>query len=101
MRPGAGLKKVGLQQAGLREFSESVPMDRMTAMVTFVKVIEAGGFAAAGRKLGISPSTVTTQIQTLEERLGTRLLNRSTRRVSLSEIGKTYHERRLTFCLGQ
>jgi DNA-binding transcriptional LysR family regulator len=62
-------------------------------MVTFVKVIEAGGFAAAGRKLGISPSTVTTQIQTLEERLGTRLLNRSTRRVSLTEIGKAYHER--------
>ncbi len=68
-------------------------MDRMTGMVTFVKVVEAGGFAAAGRKLGISASTVTTQIQTLEERLGARLLNRSTRRVSLTEIGKAYHER--------
>jgi DNA-binding transcriptional LysR family regulator len=56
-------------------------------------VVETGGFAAAGRKLGISASTVTTQIQALEDRLGARLLNRSTRRVSLTEIGKAYHER--------
>jgi hypothetical protein len=53
-------------------------MDRLSSMITFVKVVEAGGFAAAGRKLGISPSTVTQQIQALEERLGARLLNRST-----------------------
>ncbi len=58
-------------------------MDRMTSMVTFVKVAEAGGFAAASRKLNMSPSTVTMQIQALEKRLGARLLNRSTRKVSL------------------
>lgn len=37
-------------------------MDRMTSIATFVKITEAGGFAAAARKLGVSPSTVTTQI---------------------------------------
>ena len=68
-------------------------MDRMTSISTFVKIAEAGGFAAAARKLGMSPSTVTTQIQDLEDRLGVRLLNRSTRKVSLTEIGKAYYER--------
>lgn len=68
-------------------------MDRMTSIATFVKIAEAGGFAAAARKLGVSPSTVTTQIQDLEERLGVRLLNRSTRKVGLTEIGRAYYER--------
>lgn len=68
-------------------------MDRMTSIATFVKIAEAGGFAAAARRLGVSPSTVTTQIQDLEDRLGVRLLNRSTRKVSLTEIGKAYYER--------
>jgi DNA-binding transcriptional LysR family regulator len=68
-------------------------MDRMTSISTFVKIAETGGFAAAARKLGVSPSTVTTQIHDLEDRLGVRLLNRSTRKVSLTEIGKAYYER--------
>lgn len=68
-------------------------MDRMSSIATFVKIAEAGGFAAAARKLGVSPSTVTTQIHDLEDRLGVRLLNRSTRKVSLTEIGKAYFER--------
>jgi DNA-binding transcriptional LysR family regulator len=68
-------------------------MDRLTSMATFVKVVEAGGFAAAGRKLDMSPSTVTIQIQGLEERLGARLLNRSTRKVGLTEVGKAYYDR--------
>jgi DNA-binding transcriptional LysR family regulator len=68
-------------------------MDRLTSMATFVKVVEAGGFAAAARKLDMSPSTVTVQIQNLEERLGARLLNRSTRKVGLTEMGKAYYER--------
>lgn len=68
-------------------------MDRMTSIGTFVKIAETGGFAAAARKLGVSPSTVTTQIQDLEDRLGVRLLNRSTRKVSLTDIGKAYYER--------
>jgi DNA-binding transcriptional LysR family regulator len=68
-------------------------VDRMTNIVTFVKIAEIGGFAAAARKLGVSPSTVTTQIQDLEDYLGERLLNRSTRKVSLTEIGRAYYER--------
>jgi DNA-binding transcriptional LysR family regulator len=51
----------------------------MTSMTAFVKVVDVGGFAAAARKLDISPSMVTTHVRALEERLGVRLLNRSTR----------------------
>lgn len=68
-------------------------MDRMTSMATFVKVVESGGFSAAARTLSMSPSMVTAHIQSLEERLGIRLLNRSTRRVSLTEVGHAYYER--------
>src|SRR5919201_2395137 len=68
-------------------------MDRMTSMATFVKVVESGGFSAAARVLSMSPSMVTTHVQSLEELLGVRLLNRSTRRVSLTEVGHAYYER--------
>src|SRR2546423_2085069 len=68
-------------------------MDRMTSMATFVKVVESGGFSAAARTLSMSPSMVTAHVQALEERLGVRLLNRSTRRVSLTEVGHAYYER--------
>src|SRR6516225_7684062 len=68
-------------------------MDRMTSMTTFVKVVDVGGFAAAARKLNISPSMVTMHVRALEERLGVRLLNRSTRRISLTEVGQAYYER--------
>ena len=54
-------------------------MDRMTSMATFVKVVESGGFSAAARTLSMSPSMVTAHVQSLEERLGVRLLNRRTR----------------------
>jgi len=65
----------------------------MTSMATFVKVVESGGFSAAARTLSMSPSMVTAHVQSLEERLGVRLLNRSTRRVSLTEVGHAYYER--------
>ena len=68
-------------------------MDRMTSMTAFVKVVDVGGFAAAARKLDMSPSMVTTHVRALEERLGVRLLNRSTRRISLTEVGQAYYER--------
>jgi DNA-binding transcriptional LysR family regulator len=68
-------------------------MDRMTSMATFVKVVESGGFSAAARTLSMSPSMVTAHVHSLEERLGVRLLNRSTRRVSLTEVGHAYYER--------
>jgi DNA-binding transcriptional LysR family regulator len=68
-------------------------MDRMTSMATFVKVIDVGGFSAAGRALNMSASMVTNHVQSLEERLGVRLLNRSTRKLSPTEVGQVYYER--------
>ncbi len=67
-------------------------MDRLTSLTVFAKIAEAGGFAAAARRLGMSPAMASNHIQELEERLGVRLLNRTTRRVSLTEIGQTYYE---------
>ena len=68
-------------------------MDRLASMGAFVKVVEAGSFAAAAITLGISPQMVAKHVTYLESRLGTRLLNRTTRQQSLTEIGRTYHER--------
>lgn len=68
-------------------------MDRLVSMKVFQKVIDEGGFAAAGRALDISPAVVTRLVADLEDHLGTRLLNRTTRRVSLTEAGETYLER--------
>lgn len=68
-------------------------MDRATSMLSFVKVVDNHGFAAAARQLGVSPSVVTTQVKALEDRIGVRLLNRSTRSVSLTEAGRAYYER--------
>jgi len=68
-------------------------MDRLASMAAFVKVVEVGSFAAAANTLGLSPQMVAKHVIYLEGRLGTRLLNRTTRRQSLTEIGRTYHER--------
>ena len=68
-------------------------MDRLSELETFAAVAEAGGFTAAARSLGRTTSAVSKQIQSLEARLGVRLLHRTTRRVSLTEIGVAFHER--------
>lgn len=68
-------------------------MDRLTSMATFVKVVNLGSFAAAAAQLTMSPQMVAKHVGYLEARLSTRLLNRTTRRQSLTEIGKTYYER--------
>lgn len=57
------------------------------------QVVETGGFSAAGRKLDMSVTMVSNHIRALEDHLGARLLNRTTRKVSLTEIGKAYYER--------
>ena len=54
-------------------------------MNVFVAAVDAGGFSAAARLLDLTPSAVSKQISRLEERLGARLLNRSTRRISLTD----------------
>ena len=68
-------------------------MDRLTSMTAFTKVVENGGFSAAARRLNMSVTMVSSHVQALEERLGVRLLNRTTRKVSLTEAGQSYYER--------
>jgi DNA-binding transcriptional LysR family regulator len=68
-------------------------MDRIDAMQAFVTVADLRGFAPAARKLGMSPSGVTRLIAALEERLGARLLQRTTRQVALTDAGARYLER--------
>lgn len=59
----------------------------------FVQVVRHGSFAAAARRLGQPPNTVSRRIQQLEAQLGTRLMQRSTRRLTLTSAGRAFHER--------
>ncbi|MDX1576030.1 MAG: LysR family transcriptional regulator, partial [Kiloniellales bacterium] len=68
-------------------------MDTLAAMRVFAAVVETGGLSAAGRALGLAPSSVSRRIGELEGRLGVRLLQRTTRKLSLTEAGATYYER--------
>ncbi|MBJ2154283.1 LysR family transcriptional regulator [Variovorax sp. IB41] len=65
-------------------------MDRIQAMAAFLTVVETGGFASAARKLNVSPSVITRAVVELEERLGVRLLTRTTRFVRVTEAGTSY-----------
>ncbi|MGA4635507.1 LysR family transcriptional regulator [Pseudomonas solani] len=67
-------------------------MDRFTALTVFRHVVDLGGFAAAARQLGLSPAAVSKNVAELEAHLATRLLNRTTRRMSLTEAGASYYE---------
>lgn len=68
-------------------------MDRLQSMRVFESVVDEGGFAAAARALDMSAPVVTRLVADLEEHLGTRLLQRSTRRLSLTEAGQQYLSR--------
>jgi DNA-binding transcriptional LysR family regulator len=68
-------------------------MDRFDNIRVFIKVAEIGSFAGAATRLEISPSMVSQHVKDLEENLGVRLLNRTTRKVGLTEIGREYYER--------
>lgn len=68
-------------------------MDRLQSMRVFAKVVEHGSFARAGQALDISNAVVTRHVADLEDHLGTRLLNRTTRKLSLTETGQAYLER--------
>jgi len=68
-------------------------MDQLRSLRVFVKVIDEGSFAGASRALDLAPAVVTRVVAGLEEHLGARLLNRTTRRLALTEIGEAYLER--------
>ncbi|MCZ4281434.1 LysR family transcriptional regulator [Kiloniella laminariae] len=68
-------------------------MDIISDMTVFVEVVEAGGMTAAGRNLNLSAAVVSKRIANLEERLDVRLLNRTTRRLSLTDEGAGYFAR--------
>ena len=68
-------------------------MDLFASMRMYVAVVDGGSFAAAADKLDVSRAMVSKQVQKLEEHLGTRLLNRTTRRLSLTETGREFYER--------
>ena len=64
---------------------------QLESMALFARVVEAGGFSAAARELGLSKGAVSKRVARLEDRLGVRLLNRTTRRLSLSEAGEAFY----------
>src|SRR6201995_1977891 len=70
-----------------------MPMDRIDAMQAFVTVADLRGFDPAARKVKLSPAAVTRLIAALEEHLGARLLQRTTRKVALTDVGARYLER--------
>lgn len=67
-------------------------MDRLQGMAVFVRVAELGSFSSAARQLGLSKSAVSKHVTALEERLGVRLINRTTRRLALTEVGAVYRD---------
>ncbi len=70
-------------------------MDRLDSLESFVAVVEAGQFSAAAQRLGIGKSVVSRRVSELEEHLGARLLQRTTRRLSLTEAGREFYPRAL------
>lgn len=68
-------------------------MDRLTSMAVFVKAADLGSFAAAAEALNLSPQMVAKHVVFLEDRLGTTLLARTTRRQSLTDVGRAYYDR--------
>lgn len=71
-------------------------MDRWLAMEAFVRIVESGTFVGAAERLGVSTSSLSRLVAELEQHLGARLLNRTTRRLSLTESGQSYYERCVT-----
>jgi len=68
-------------------------MDQLRAMKVFSRVVDEGGFAKAARALDMAPPVITRVVAELEAHLGARLLNRTTRRIALTEVGEAYLEK--------
>lgn len=74
--------------------------DRFEDLRAFVSVVEAGGFAAAGARMGVAKSAVSRRVRELEDRLNARLLDRTTRSVQMTEAGRTFHARAIELLAG-
>lgn len=92
--------QTGMENAALIPNSDTVrieyrrtPMDRFVELLAFVRTVDRGSQAAAARELGITPAMVGRYVRALEDRLGTRLLNRTTATQSLTEAGAAFHAR--------
>ncbi|HET6223812.1 MAG TPA: LysR family transcriptional regulator, partial [Dongiaceae bacterium] len=72
-------------------FQDNRAMDPLDGIAAFARVVDSGSFSAAANRLGISKSAVSAHVLRLEERLGIRLLNRTTRRLSVTEAGAAYY----------
>ncbi|WP_238122162.1 MULTISPECIES: LysR family transcriptional regulator [unclassified Xanthobacter] len=68
-------------------------IDNLADLEIFSRIVTAGSLSAAGREMGLSPPVVSKRVQRLEERLGTRLFQRTTRKVTLTEAGEGFYER--------
>lgn len=72
---------------------DNSPVDNLAQMVVFARVVEEGSFSGAAKALGYSRAAVSKQIASLEREIGAQLLNRTTRKMSLTEIGSEFYER--------
>lgn len=68
-------------------------MDKIAEMVAFVRAVDCGGFSAAGRELDLTPSALSKLVTRLEDRLGVRLINRTTRQLQLTNEGEAFYKR--------
>ncbi|MFN0264484.1 LysR family transcriptional regulator [Tepidamorphus sp. 3E244] len=68
-------------------------MDRFAEVEAFVRIVDTGGIGAAARRMGVAKSVISRRLRELEDRLGGRLINRTTRQFSLTETGRAYYER--------
>lgn len=75
----------------LSGFQDNLGMDPLDGIAAFARVVDCGSFSAAAQRLGLSKSAVSAHVQRLEQRLGVRLLNRTTRRLSVTEAGAAYY----------
>ncbi len=75
-------------------------MSRFDDMEVFTKVVSVGSMSGAAREMGLSPAVISKRLQRLEEKLGTRLLNRTTRQISLTEAGEGYYDRVVSILAG-
>ncbi|MDB4936487.1 MAG: Transcriptional regulator, LysR family, partial [Labilithrix sp.] len=64
----------------------------LNEIVVFARVVQSGSFTTAAAQLGIPKSTVSRKVSDLEERLNARLLQRTTRKLSLTDVGRTYYD---------